>query len=125
MRVAQKLYEAGRITYMRTDAPSLSNDSINDARLFIKDTLADEYLTEKPRIYSSKENAQEAHEAIRPTSASLTPEKLSGHTEEQVKLYDLIWRQFIACQMPDAKYLSINTKVIPVSYTHLTLPTKA
>mgnify|MGYP003315230082 CR=1 FL=1 len=108
MGVAQKLYEAGRITYMRTDAPSLSNDSIEDARLFIKDTLADEYLTEKPRIYSGKENAQEAHEAIRPTSASLTPEKLTGHSEEEVKLYDLIWRQFISCQMPDAKYLSIK-----------------
>ena len=112
MRVAQKLYEAGRITYMRTDAPSLSNDSIDDARLFIKDTLADEYLTDKPRIYSGKENAQEAHEAIRPTSASLTSEKLTGHSEEEVKLYDLIWRQFIACQMPDAKYLSINAKVV-------------
>ena len=116
MRVAQKLYEAGRITYMRTDAPSLSNDSIEDARLFIKDTLAEEYLTEKPRIYSGKENAQEAHEAIRPTSASLTPEKLSGHSEEEVKLYDLIWRQFIACQMPDAKYLSINAKVVLDDY---------
>ncbi len=108
MRVAQKLYEAGRITYMRTDAPSLSNDSIEDARNYITSNFDSKYLTEKPRIYSSKENAQEAHEAIRPTSASLSPELLKGHTEEEQKLYDLIWRQFISCQMPDAKYLSIN-----------------
>ena len=76
MRVAQKLYEAGLITYMRTDAPSLSKDSILDARNYIGEKLGEKYLTNAPRIYSSTENAQEAHEAIRPTNAFMTGNQL-------------------------------------------------
>ena len=71
MRVAQKLYEAGLITYMRTDAPSLSKESIKDARSYINENIGEKYLTNAPKIYSSTENAQEAHEAVRPTNAYL------------------------------------------------------
>ena len=111
MRVAQKLYEAGLITYMRTDAPSLSKDSILDARNYIGDKLGDKYLTNAPRIYSSTENAQEAHEAIRPTNAFMTGNQLLNHSEEETRLYELIWQQFIASQMPDAEYLSTSVKI--------------
>jgi DNA topoisomerase-1 len=111
MRVAQKLYEAGHITYMRTDAPSLSKESIQDARNFINDRLGEKYLTNAPRIYSSTENAQEAHEAIRPTNAFMHPDDLIGSSEEERRLYSLIWQQYIASQMPDAEYLSTSVKV--------------
>ncbi|MFL2699682.1 MAG: type I DNA topoisomerase [Gammaproteobacteria bacterium] len=111
MRVAQKLYEAGLITYMRTDAPSLSMESILDARNYIDENVGSNYLTDNPRIYSSTENAQEAHEAIRPTNAFLTSNQLLNHTEEESRLYDLIWQQFIASQMPDAEYLSTSVKI--------------
>jgi DNA topoisomerase-1 len=111
MRVAQKLYEAGLITYMRTDAPSLSKDSILDARNYIGEKLGEKYLTNAPRIYSSTENAQEAHEAIRPTNAFMTGNQLLNHSEEETRLYELIWQQFIASQMPDAEYLSTSVKI--------------
>ena len=111
MRVAQKLYEAGLITYMRTDAPSLSKESILDARNFINDKLGEKYLTNAPRIYSSTENAQEAHEAIRPTNAFLTGNQLLNHSDEETRLYELIWDQYIASQMPDAEYLSTSVKI--------------
>ena len=111
MRVAQKLYEAGLITYMRTDAPSLSKESILDARNFINDKLGEKYLTNAPRIYSSTENAQEAHEAIRPTNAFLTGNQLVNHSDEETRLYELIWDQYIASQMPDAEYLSTSVKI--------------
>ena len=77
MRTAQKLYENGLITYMRTDAPALSPESIADARMYIETNLGDKYLTNAPRIYSSSENAQEAHEAIRPTNASTKSERFN------------------------------------------------
>jgi len=111
MRVAQKLYENGFITYMRTDAPSLSKESIQDARAFISDELGSSYLTNAPRIYSSQENAQEAHEAIRPTSASRKPGMITSSSDEEQRLYELIWQQFISSQMPDAEYLSTSAKV--------------
>ena len=111
MRVAQKLYEAGHITYMRTDAPSLSKESIQDARNFINERVGERYLTNAPRIYSSTENAQEAHEAIRPTNAFMTVDDLLNQTEEEKRLYQLIWQQYIACQMPDAEYLSTSAKI--------------
>ena len=111
MRVAQRLYEAGLITYMRTDAPSLSKDSILDARNYINEKVGSTYLTNAPRIYSSTENAQEAHEAIRPTNAFTTSNHLLNHSEEESRLYDLIWQQFIASQMPDAEYLSTSAKI--------------
>ena len=117
MRVAQKLYEAGFITYMRTDAPSLSKDSIQDARNFITQNIGEKYLTNAPRIYSSTENAQEAHEAVRPTNAFLKASDLIGTSEEEQKLYDLIWQQYIASQMPDAEYLSTSVKINLGQYT--------
>ncbi|MFL2707824.1 MAG: type I DNA topoisomerase [Gammaproteobacteria bacterium] len=117
MRVAQKLYEAGHITYMRTDAPSLSKESIQDARNYIGERIGKKYLTNAPRIYSSTENAQEAHEAIRPTNAYMTSDDLMKHTEEEKRLYQLIWQQYIACQMPDAEYLSTSAKVNIGEYT--------
>ena len=117
MRVAQKLYEAGHITYMRTDAPSLSKESIQDARNFIEERVGEKYLTNAPRIYSSTENAQEAHEAIRPTNAYMTADDLMNQTEEEKRLYKLIWQQYIACQMPDAEYLSTSAKIYVDEYT--------
>ena len=117
MRVAQKLYEAGHITYMRTDAPSLSKESIQDARNYIGERIGKKYLTNAPRIYSSTENAQEAHEAIRPTNAYMTSDDLMKHTEEEKRLYQLIWQQYIACQMPDAEYLSTSAKINIGEYT--------
>ena len=117
MRVAQKLYEAGHITYMRTDAPSLSKESIQDARNFIGERVGEKYLTNAPRIYSSTENAQEAHEAVRPTNAYLTADDLMNHTEEEKRLYQLIWQQYISSQMPDAEYLSTSAKVNMGEYT--------
>ena len=117
MRVAQKLYEAGHITYMRTDAPSLSKESIQDARNYIGERVGEKYLTNAPRIYSSTENAQEAHEAIRPTNAYMTADDLMKQTEEEKRLYQLIWQQYIACQMPDAEYLSTSAKININEYT--------
>ena len=117
MRVAQKLYEAGYITYMRTDAPSLSQESIRDARNYIKEKMGNHYLPSAPRIYSSTENAQEAHEAIRPTNAFLKADALGGAREEEIRLYQLIWQQYIASQMPDAEYLSTSAKIILDKYT--------
>ena len=117
MRVAQKLYEAGYITYMRTDAPSLSKESIDDARKYIASNIGNNYLNEASRIYSSTENAQEAHEAIRPTSAFIRASDLVNVSDEETKLYELIWQQYIACQMKDAEYLSTSAKIILDQYT--------
>ena len=117
MRVAQKLYEAGYITYMRTDAPSLSKESIDDARKYIASNIGNNYLNEASRIYSSTENAQEAHEAIRPTSAFIRASDLVNVSDEEIKLYELIWQQYIACQMKDAEYLSTSAKIILDQYT--------
>ena len=111
MRTAQKLYENGLITYMRTDAPALSPESIKDARMYIKTNLGEKYLTNAPRIYSSNENAQEAHEAIRPTNASTKSDSLISSSDEEKRLYELIWQQFIGSQLPDAEYLATNAKI--------------
>tara|TARA_B100001029_G_scaffold8860_1_gene6207 strand:- start:370 stop:2997 length:2628 start_codon:yes stop_codon:yes gene_type:complete len=111
MRCAQKLYENGLITYMRTDAPALSPESIKDARMYIKTNLGEKYLTNAPRIYSSNENAQEAHEAIRPTNASTKSDSLISSSDEEKRLYELIWQQFIGSQLPDAEYLATNAKI--------------
>jgi len=111
MRTAQKLYENGLITYMRTDAPALSAESIADARMYIETNLGDKYLTNAPRVYSSSENAQEAHEAVRPTNASTKSDSLLSASDEEKKLYELIWQQFIGSQLPDAEYLATNAKI--------------
>ena len=96
---------------MRTDAPSLSKESINEARKFVSDNLGENYLTNSPRIYSGSENAQEAHEAIRPTNSFLKPKDVMNLSEEESRLYSLIWERFIASQLPDAEYLSTSAKV--------------
>ena len=115
MRIAQQLYEGvelggskgpfGLITYMRTDSTSLSKESVGKARDLIKDQYGERYLPGRPNTYGSAKRAQQAHEAIRPTDSSITPESIRNSlTGEQFKLYDLIWRRFIACQMTPAEW---------------------
>src|SRR5699024_9534592 len=111
MTLAQRLYEAGYITYMRTDSTNLSSDAIGMVRDYIGAEFGDKYLPEKPNFYSSKEGAQEAHEAIRPSDVKLRPDMLKGVDRDAERLYELIWRQFVACQMPPAQYLSTSLTV--------------
>ncbi|MES2919438.1 MAG: type I DNA topoisomerase [Pseudomonadota bacterium] len=111
MTLAQRLYEAGHITYMRTDSTNLSQDAIAMVRGFIEDEFGKKYLPEKPNFYSSKEGAQEAHEAIRPSDVNAKPGDVAGLERDAERLYELIWRQFVACQMPDAEYLSTSLVV--------------
>jgi DNA topoisomerase-1 len=111
MTLAQRLYEAGHITYMRTDSTNLSQDAVAAAREFIGEQYGDKYVPEKPNVYSSKEGAQEAHEAIRPSDVNAQPGSVSGLERDAERLYELIWRQYVACQMPDAEYLSSGLSV--------------
>ena len=104
MMLAQRLYEAGHITYMRTDSTQLSSQSVSACRSFIQINFGDRYLPEKPRVYVSKAGAQEAHEAIRPTNVMNTPPQMVRLEKDQARLYDLIWRQFVACQMNPAEF---------------------
>ena len=102
MQIAQKLYEAGLITYMRTDSINLSQEAIKVIREMIQTEYGEKYLPEKPRLYkNNSKNAQEAHEAIRPTNATRKPESLDVDTDSR-KLYDLIWKRTLACQMESA-----------------------
>jgi DNA topoisomerase I len=104
MRVAQRLYEAGLITYMRTDGTTLSEEAVTQCREVIKKNYGGKYLPDAPRLYKSKaKNAQEAHEAIRPTDLSRTPDDVKGEVEpEQLALYELIWKRTMASQMENA-----------------------
>ncbi|HDR1867180.1 TPA: type I DNA topoisomerase [Pasteurella multocida] len=111
MMLAQRLYEAGYITYMRTDSTNLSQDALKMVRGYIQSHYGESYLPSKPVFYSSKENAQEAHEAIRPSDVNTLAEQLTGMDKDAVRLYDLIWRQFVACQMPAAQYDSTTVTV--------------
>ncbi|GAA5016850.1 type I DNA topoisomerase [Acinetobacter puyangensis] len=106
MMLAQRLYEGGFITYMRTDSTFLSDDAVNMVRNHINDNFGEKYLPEKPNRYGNKAGAQEAHEAIRPSNVALSGSDLSGTERDAQRLYDLIWRQFVACQMTPAQYLS-------------------
>ena len=106
MNLAQRLYEAGYITYMRTDSTSLSREAVAACRTHIEEQFGGKYLPKNPRRYASKADAQEAHEAIRPTDVNRLPDQLAGVAGEAARLYDLIRRQFVACQMPDAEYLA-------------------
>ncbi|WP_332061070.1 type I DNA topoisomerase [Bartonella sp. CB74] len=113
MQIAQKLYEgieidgemAGLITYMRTDGVQIAPEAIDSARKVIHETFGNSYIPEKPRFYSSKaKNAQEAHEAIRPTDFQRTPNQVSSFLDnDQAKLYELIWKRAIASQMRSAE----------------------
>ncbi|HCI05124.1 TPA: type I DNA topoisomerase [Patescibacteria group bacterium] len=105
MMLAQRLYEKGFITYMRTDSVNLSKDSVLQARSFVQQSFGKDYLPETPNFYKTKSKmAQEAHEAVRPTNAFLNPEefKLKNDEAKEAKLYELVWRRFIACQMAKA-----------------------
>ncbi|MCH8146965.1 MAG: type I DNA topoisomerase [Planctomycetes bacterium] len=121
MRVAQQLYEGvnlegsegqvGLITYMRTDSVNLSKDSIAGVRKLIQKDFGESHLPAKPNSFAKAKRAQEAHEAIRPSNVVFKPDEIHDHlTAEQNKLYDLIWRRFVACQMTPAKW--DNTTVL-------------
>lgn len=104
MSAAQRLYEAGLITYMRTDGIDMAPEAVMAARDAIKDRYGAEYLPDSPRMYKNKaKNAQEAHECIRPTDMTLSTDKLKIQDTDQRKLYDLIWKRTLASQMAAAK----------------------
>ena len=111
MMLAQRLYEAGHITYMRTDSTNLSRDAVEACRGTIGRDFGARYLPAEPNTYSSKQGAQEAHEAIRPSEVDVHPGQLQAVERDQERLYELIWRQFVACQMAPAEYLSSNLGV--------------
>ncbi|OGV74549.1 MAG: DNA topoisomerase I, partial [Methylophilales bacterium RIFCSPHIGHO2_02_FULL_57_10] len=118
MRIAQQLYEGvdsgsgvvGLITYMRTDSFSLATEAVMQIRGYIKGNFEPEYLPKSPIMYKTKsKSAQEAHEAIRPTDIARTPDSLRTHlTPEQFKLYDMIWKRALACQMAPARFDAVS-----------------
>ncbi len=121
MAMAQQLYEGidlgsmgslGLITYMRTDSTHLSEEAVKEVRNYISMHLGQDYLPAKPKVYASKKAAQQAHEAIRPTDVDFTPSDLKPFlTDQQFKLYDIIWRRFVACQMTSAKWNVTNLNI--------------
>ena len=121
MAIAQQLYEGiditgegtvGLITYMRTDSLRLSEEALASARKFITGRYGKDYCPASARHYKAKANAQDAHEAIRPSNVELTPEKIKGDlTNEQYRLYRLIWSRFLACQMANAVYDSVAVEI--------------
>jgi len=116
MGVAQKLYENGFITYMRTDSMNLSGQAINAARTAVEDQYGKEYLFERARNYSSgSRSAQEAHEAIRPAGSSFTHPEKTGLSGRQFKIYDLIWKRTIATQMAEAELEFTNATITATS----------
>jgi DNA topoisomerase-1 len=127
MSIAQQLYEGvdiegegtvGLITYMRTDSLRLSTEVTDKARTFIASRYGAAYLPQKTRVYKAKANAQDAHEAIRPTNVELSPEVVrKSLTADQYKLYKLIWSRFLACQMSNAVYDTVSIDV--TNATHL------
>ena len=124
MMLAQQLYEGmelgpeesvGLITYMRTDSTRVSNDALTEVRELIGQRFGPQYTPEKPNFYKTKKDAQDAHEAIRPTSAMRTPESVASYlAEDQLKLYRLIWMRFVASQMNPAVFdqttIDVNAK---------------
>ncbi|WP_017304772.1 type I DNA topoisomerase [Spirulina subsalsa] len=114
MRIAQKLYEEGYITYMRTDSVHLSEQAITAARTCVEEMYGKEYLSPKPKQYTTKsKGAQEAHEAIRPAGSRFRTPKETGLGDREFRLYDLIWKRTVACQMKDAKLtqIAVNLEV--------------
>ena len=116
MTMAQRLYEAGYITYMRTDSTNLSDDAIATCRDYIQVNHGSKYLPEQPVIYSSKSGAQEAHEAIRPSNVDISPGGLSDMEVDARRLYQLIWQQFVACQMSPAEFTASTLTVAADEY---------
>ncbi|MGD9257886.1 MAG: type I DNA topoisomerase, partial [Gammaproteobacteria bacterium] len=123
MRVAQRLYEGidvgegsvGLITYMRTDSVALANEAVSEMRGVIAERYGKEFLPEKPRFYKTRsKNAQEAHEAVRPTSASRHPDSVERFLDrDQHRLYELIWKRALACQMASAVYDTVGVDLRP------------
>jgi DNA topoisomerase-1 len=121
MWIAQKLYEGvdlgemgmvGLITYMRTDSVRISTEAIQQVRGWIKDRFGDAYLPPKPNVYKSRRGAQEAHEAIRPTSIEFEPDQVKTFLDkDQRALYKLIWDRFVASQMPSAVFLQTTAEI--------------
>ncbi len=121
MRIAQKLYEGvdlgeagtvGLITYMRTDSPRVSTEAVHQVRDWIKSRFGASYLPSKPNSYKSRKGAQEAHEAIRPTSMELEPEKIRAYlNRDEIALYKLIWDRFVASQMASAVFLQTTVEI--------------
>jgi DNA topoisomerase-1 len=125
MGVAQRLYEGidlgaegttGLITYMRTDSPRVAPEALTSAREWVAKNLGDKYLPASANVYKGKKDAQDAHEAIRPTDASRTPESIARFlSDEQLKLYTLIWKRFVASQMVPAIYDVTTVNIAAVS----------
>lgn len=126
MQIAQALYEGidlkrdggpvGLITYMRTDSTRISDDALTEVRAEIERRYGKEFVPAQPNVYKTKKNAQDAHEAIRPTSVEIHPDSIKKHLkDEQYKLYKLIWNRFVACQMTPAIYdrTSIDIEATP------------
>ena len=121
MWIAQKLYEGvdlgplgmvGLITYMRTDSVRVSTEAVQQVRGWIKDRFGDSYLPPKPNVYKSRRGAQEAHEAIRPTSIEMEPDKVKSYLDkDQWALYKLIWDRFVSSQMPSADFLQTTVEI--------------
>jgi DNA topoisomerase-1 len=128
MRLAQQLYEGtttaegevGLITYMRTDSVSLAQDAITEIREVIRKRFGADNLPDEPRAYRTKsKNAQEAHEAVRPTSAARTPESLKAYLDrDQLRLYELIWKRTVACQMVHALYDTVGVDLLAGDESH-------
>ncbi|MFC3095819.1 type I DNA topoisomerase [Alteromonas sediminis] len=116
MTLAQRLYEAGHITYMRTDSTNLSQEALEACRAHISGNFGDQYLPDSPIRYGSKEGAQEAHEAIRPSNVEVKASQLDALERDAQRLYELIWRQFVACQMTNAKYDATTLRVAAGDY---------
>lgn len=116
MMMAQRLYEAGYITYMRTDSTNLSKEAVEACREFISSEYGERYLPDSPNTYSSKEGAQEAHEAIRPSDVQRKASHLQGMERDAERLYTLIWQQFVACQMTNAQFTSTSVAITAADY---------
>ena len=127
MAIAQQLYEGveisgegavGLITYMRTDSLRLSDEALSSARSFIRGRYGEAYCPQAPRVYKTKAGAQDAHEAIRPSSVELTPEMVKKDlTGDQYRLYWLIWNRFVACQMSNAVYDAVSVEIQADAHT--------
>ncbi|PSB03092.1 type I DNA topoisomerase [Merismopedia glauca] len=119
MRVAQSLYEQGYITYMRTDSVHLSDQAIEAARSCVMEKYGAEYLSPKPRQYTTKaKGAQEAHEAIRPAGSSFRTPRETGLNGQELSLYDLVWKRTVACQMADSRqtHISVDLEVADAGF---------
>ena len=113
MRVAQRLYEEGYITYMRTDSVHLSEQAIAAARNCVEQMYGEPYLSPKPRQYATKsKGAQEAHEAIRPAGSHFRLPNETGLSGRELSLYDLIWKRTVACQMADARLTQLVVNLV-------------